>query len=214
MQNAISRAKAQRRGEVTSEWRDIPLKKNLLSEKQLETRNPSIDVWQPEPCIATVPPVPSGGIPCAVTFVLFVALATFCVASVRAEIHIYCADHNNKKLIKIKEDGTLLWEFPNNNGHDVQLLKNGNLLIVTGEVQEVTPDKKIVWRVGRPTIRKCRGGAAAGEWEHGDRRQWAACGDRAGCKESGSVAIRRAEQQQAPAANDAASPPTAQRGIR
>jgi sugar lactone lactonase YvrE len=84
---------------------------------------------------------------------LLAALFTFCVSSARAEIHIYCADHNNKKLIKIKEDGTLLWEFPNNNGHDVQLLKNGNLLIVTGEVQEVSPDKKIVWHIGRPTIR-------------------------------------------------------------
>lgn len=72
--------------------------------------------------------------------------------SLHAENHIYCADHNNKKLIKIKEDGTLLWEFPNNNGHDVQLLKNGNVLIVTGEAQEVTPDKQIVWRVGKPTV--------------------------------------------------------------
>jgi hypothetical protein len=72
--------------------------------------------------------------------------------SLPAENHIFCADHNNKKLIKIKEDGTLLWEFPNNNGHDVQLLKNGNVLIVTGEVQEVTPEKQIVWRVGKPTV--------------------------------------------------------------
>jgi outer membrane protein assembly factor BamB len=71
-----------------------------------------------------------------------------------AEIHIYAADHENRKLIKIKEDGTLLWECPNNNGHDVQLLKNGNVLIVTGEVQEVSPTKEIVWRVGKPTIQK------------------------------------------------------------
>ena len=32
------------------------------------------------------------------------------------ERHIYCADHENKKLVKVKEDGTLLWECPNNNG--------------------------------------------------------------------------------------------------
>jgi hypothetical protein len=69
-----------------------------------------------------------------------------------AEVHIYCADHNNKKLIKIKEDGTLLWDCPNNNGHDVQLLKNGNVLIVTNEVREVAPDKSIVWSVGKPTV--------------------------------------------------------------
>lgn len=70
----------------------------------------------------------------------------------RAETHIYCADHNTKRLIKIKEDGTLLWDCPNNNGHDVQLLKNGNVLIVTGEVQEVDPAKNVVWKVGKPTI--------------------------------------------------------------
>jgi hypothetical protein len=69
-----------------------------------------------------------------------------------AEIHIYVADHQNKKLFKIKEDGTILWDVPNNNGHDVQLLKNGNVLIVTGEVQEISPDKKIVWSVGKPLV--------------------------------------------------------------
>ena len=83
---------------------------------------------------------------------LLVLLLFSFTESLHAENHIYCADHSNKKLIKIKEDGTLLWEFPNNNGHDVQLLKNGNVLIVTGEVQEVTPDKQIVWRVGKPTV--------------------------------------------------------------
>jgi outer membrane protein assembly factor BamB len=84
----------------------------------------------------------------------FLLISLFLARPLLGEIHIYCADHENRKLIKIKEDGTLLWEFPNNNGHDVQLLKNGNLLIVTGEVQEVTPAKEIVWRVGKPTIQK------------------------------------------------------------
>lgn len=74
------------------------------------------------------------------------------VVPVRAETHIYCADHDTKRLIKIKEDGTLLWDCPNNNGHDVQLLKNGHVLIVTGEVQEVDSDKNVVWKVGEPTI--------------------------------------------------------------
>ena len=83
---------------------------------------------------------------------LYILLAVFLAQPVYAEVHIYCADHNNKKLIKIKEDGTLLWDFPNNNGHDVQLLKNGNVLIVTGEVQEVSPDKTIVWKVGKPAV--------------------------------------------------------------
>jgi hypothetical protein len=71
----------------------------------------------------------------------------------RAEVHIYSMDHENGRLIKIKEDGTLLWDCPNRNGHDVQLLPNGNVLIVTGEVQEVRPDKSIAWRLGKPTIK-------------------------------------------------------------
>jgi hypothetical protein len=85
---------------------------------------------------------------------LIVAVLLFLCQSalVRGETHIYCADHNNKRLIKIKEDGTLLWDCPNNNGHDVQLLKNGHVLIVTGEVEEIDADKNIVWKVGKPTV--------------------------------------------------------------
>src|SRR5947208_7137304 len=80
-------------------------------------------------------------------------LTLLCLASAAgAEVHIYSADHNNGRLIKIKEDGTLLWECPNNNGHDVQLLPNGNVLIVTGRVLEVAPDKKVVWEAGPPTV--------------------------------------------------------------
>jgi hypothetical protein len=74
-------------------------------------------------------------------------------AVARAEIHIYAADHNNGKVVKFKEDGTPLWEFPNHNAHDVQLLPNGNVLINPGSVQEVTPDKKVVWEVGRPLVK-------------------------------------------------------------
>jgi outer membrane protein assembly factor BamB len=84
--------------------------------------------------------------------VWFALLFLFGAIPVLAEVQIYVADHHNKTVIKIKEDGTLLWAFPNNNGHDVQLLKNGNILIVTGEVQEVTPDKKVVWQLGKPTV--------------------------------------------------------------
>ena len=80
-------------------------------------------------------------------------LHVLCYGSLaRGERHIYCADHETKRLIKIKENGTLLWDCPNNNGHDVQLLKNGNVLIVTGEVQEIDSEKNIVWKVGKPTV--------------------------------------------------------------
>ena len=84
-----------------------------------------------------------------------VVLVVACVCHgtfVRGERYIYCADHENKRHIKIKEDGTLLWDCPNNNGHDVKLLKNGHVLNVTGDVQEVDPEKNIVWKVGKPTV--------------------------------------------------------------
>ena len=70
-----------------------------------------------------------------------------------AEVHVWSMDHETGRLIKIKEDGTLLWDCPNKNGHDVQLLPNGNVLIVTGEVQEIDPEKKVVWRLGAPTVK-------------------------------------------------------------
>jgi outer membrane protein assembly factor BamB len=72
----------------------------------------------------------------------------------RAERVIYAADHNNGNVVKFKEDGTPLWDFPNRNAHDVQLLPGGNLLINPSGVQEVTPDKKIVWEVGKPIVGK------------------------------------------------------------
>ncbi len=84
-----------------------------------------------------------------------IILGTIAITSLPAiaEEHIISADHNNGKVIKIKFDGTPLWEATNNNGHDVQLLKNGNLLIVCGSVvQEVAPDKSVVWEVGKPTV--------------------------------------------------------------
>jgi outer membrane protein assembly factor BamB len=69
------------------------------------------------------------------------------------EMRIFVADHNTGKVIKIKEDGALLWDAPNRNGHDVQVLKNGNVLIVNGPVaQEVAPDRTVVWEVGKPLV--------------------------------------------------------------
>ena len=97
-------------------------------------------------------------------------LCSFCflLTPLLAEVHIYVSDHHNKTVIKNKEVGTLLWAFPNNNGHDVQLLKNGNILIVTGEVQEVTPDKKVTWQLGKPTVEIAE---AAQRLENGNRHR-------------------------------------------
>jgi hypothetical protein len=70
-----------------------------------------------------------------------------------AENYLYVADHNVKKVLKIKEDGTVVWDAPNGNGHDVQVLPNKNILIVNGKkVEELTPDKKVVWSVGNPIV--------------------------------------------------------------
>ena len=85
-----------------------------------------------------------------------IAAAAFCLlaaSAAQAEKHFYIADHEVRKVLKIKEDGTLLWDVPNGNGHDVQVLPGGNVLLINGSiVQEVTPDKKVVWEVGRPVV--------------------------------------------------------------
>jgi hypothetical protein len=84
---------------------------------------------------------------------LAIGLLLTATTLVHSERHLIVADHENRKVIKIKDDGTLLWEARNDNGHDVQLLPNGNLLIVCGRtVQEITPDKKIVREIGKPVV--------------------------------------------------------------
>ena len=40
-----------------------------------------------------------------------------------AEEHIYIADAAAKHVVKMKWDGTVLWQADNNNGQDVQVLK-------------------------------------------------------------------------------------------
>jgi hypothetical protein len=87
------------------------------------------------------------------TILAALALFTVALAATAGERHIIVADHETKKVIKIKDDGTLLWDARNDNGHDVQLLANGNLLIVCGRtVQEVGPDKKVVHEIGKPVV--------------------------------------------------------------
>jgi hypothetical protein len=67
-----------------------------------------------------------------------------------AERHIYVADHDVRLVLKIKEDGAVLWKAENNNGHDVQVLENGNILVnCPPSVREYRPDGKIVWEAGK-----------------------------------------------------------------
>jgi len=84
-------------------------------------------------------------------FTILAAPAFFLVPA-QAEIHIYGADHETGEVVAFKEDGTKVWSFPNKKSHDVQVLANGNVLINPGVVQEVTPDGKIVWEVGKPVV--------------------------------------------------------------
>ena len=85
---------------------------------------------------------------CLASFTLLCAFAS----TANAEKVIYAADHNTGKVIKFREDGTPMWEFPNRSEHDVQVLENGNILINPGTVQEISPDKKVVWEVGKPIV--------------------------------------------------------------
>jgi hypothetical protein len=84
-------------------------------------------------------------------FLLIASLIlTMPVCSARAERYIYVADHEVRLVLKIKDDGTVLWKARNNNGHDVQVLENGNDLVnCPPSVREYTPDGKIVWEAGR-----------------------------------------------------------------
>jgi outer membrane protein assembly factor BamB len=85
--------------------------------------------------------------------VLATVLLLHSIGLAQAETHIYVADHNTGRVIKIKLDGTLLWDAPNGNGHDVQVLPNKNILINHGGVvEEIAADKKVVWKVGRPLV--------------------------------------------------------------
>ena len=75
---------------------------------------------------------------------------TMATVSAHAERHIYVADHDVRLVLKIKEDGTVLWKARNNNGHDVQVLENGNVLVnCPPSVREYAPDGKIVWEAGK-----------------------------------------------------------------
>ena len=87
------------------------------------------------------------------TFMFFLLFFATGSTFARAEKVIYAADHNTGKVVKFREDGTPLWDFPNRSAHDVQLLANGNILINPRTVQEVTPEKKIVWEVGPPLVK-------------------------------------------------------------
>jgi len=63
-----------------------------------------------------------------------------------------CADIAKKHVAKFDANGEQIWSYTAHRLHDVWGLKNGNVLIAgpsTG-VQEVSPDKKVVWQYKVP----------------------------------------------------------------
>ena len=74
---------------------------------------------------------------------ILASIALMLTGSLGAETYLYVADHNTGKVIKIKPDGTLLWDVPNGNGHDVQSWPTSNVLIIHGtSSQEVAPGQE------------------------------------------------------------------------
>jgi hypothetical protein len=56
---------------------------------------------------------------------------------------------DNGHVAIVEADGTVSWEFPcRSTPHDLQLLKNGNILFIDGDlvVTEVSPAKEVVWK--------------------------------------------------------------------
>jgi hypothetical protein len=61
---------------------------------------------------------------------------------------ILAGDDSTKRLAIIAPDGSVEWEIPVTAIHDAAVLPNGNILLQQGWtlVQEVTPDRKVVWQ--------------------------------------------------------------------
>src|SRR5438552_11874746 len=72
---------------------------------------------------------------------------------------VLAADSSTHRLALVGTDGKLEWEIKVGAIHDAHLLSSGNILLQQGwtNIQEVTPDKQVVWEydaakanVGRP----------------------------------------------------------------
>lgn len=61
---------------------------------------------------------------------------------------ILAGDDSTKRLAIIAPDGSVEWEIPVTAIHDAAVLPNGNILLQQGWtlVQEVSPDRKVVWQ--------------------------------------------------------------------
>jgi len=59
-----------------------------------------------------------------------------------------CADTRTDSVMKVDRHGQVVWSYSLPQVHDVWGLKNGNVLLASTKqgVQEVSPDKKVLWR--------------------------------------------------------------------
>ena len=57
--------------------------------------------------------------------------------------------HDRGKVSLVDAKGKVEWQYPApSDGHDLQMLPNGNVLLATGRasIAEVSRDKKVVWK--------------------------------------------------------------------
>jgi len=78
-------------------------------------------------------------------------LTAFCTTALSEQTgtlrRVLVADSSTHRLAIVGTDGKLEWEISVSAIHDAHLLSNGNILLQQGwtNIQEVTPDKKVVW---------------------------------------------------------------------
>jgi len=84
--------------------------------------------------------------------VLSFAVSSVMAADVKVSHPFICTDLGKKQVIKVDSSGKVVWSCPALKAHDVWVLKNGNILLASAVkgVQEVTPDKKVVWEYKVP----------------------------------------------------------------
>src|SRR6186713_671279 len=83
--------------------------------------------------------------------VVCVAVGALCAPALSEQTgtarRVLVADSATHRLAIVGADGKLEWEMPVSQIHDAHVLPSGNILLQQGwtRIQEVTPEKKVVW---------------------------------------------------------------------
>jgi len=83
-----------------------------------------------------------------IVIVLSLIVSSVMAGDTKVSHPFICADIHKKAVIKVNDKGEVTWSYAAGGVHDIWQLKNGNVLFAgpnTG-VQEVSPDKKVVWQ--------------------------------------------------------------------